>query len=97
MQIISILKQHEAGMPTKEVIRQVRITEQTFYRWKNKFGGMKGEENGSVCTVIDALGILITRTEKGGFHSKSECFKPSKKQSTWPKGTFVVSSYSTLV
>jgi putative transposase len=29
-QIISILKQHEAGMPTKEVIRQAGITEQTF-------------------------------------------------------------------
>lgn len=40
-QIISILKQHEAGMPTKEVIRQAGITEQTFYRWKNKYGGME--------------------------------------------------------
>lgn len=32
VQIINILNQHEAGMPTKEVIRQAGITEQTFYR-----------------------------------------------------------------
>lgn len=40
-QIIGFLKQHEAGMATKEVIRQAGITEQTFYRWKNKYGGME--------------------------------------------------------
>ncbi|MGC6566146.1 MAG: transposase, partial [Akkermansiaceae bacterium] len=40
-QIIGLLKQHENRMPTKEVIRQAEITEQTFYRWKNKFGGME--------------------------------------------------------
>ncbi|MDE5118206.1 MAG: transposase, partial [Trichodesmium sp. St2_bin2_1] len=28
-------------MATKEVIRQAGITEQTFYRWKNKYGGME--------------------------------------------------------
>ena len=40
-QIIAALKQHEAGMPVKELIRQVGITEQTFYRWKSKYGGME--------------------------------------------------------
>lgn len=40
-QIIGALKQQEAGMPVKELIRQVGITEQTFYRWKSKFGGME--------------------------------------------------------
>lgn len=40
-QIIGVLKQQEAGMPVKELIRQVGITEQTFYRWKSKFGGME--------------------------------------------------------
>ncbi|NJK91049.1 MAG: transposase [Blastochloris sp.] len=40
-QIIRTLKQQEAGTPVKELIRQVGITEQTFYRWKNKFGGME--------------------------------------------------------
>lgn len=40
-QIIGFLKQHEAGMPTRELIRQAGISEQTFYRWKSKFGGME--------------------------------------------------------
>lgn len=40
-QIISTLKQQESGMPVKQLIRQVGITEQTFYRWKSKYGGME--------------------------------------------------------
>ena len=40
-QIIQTLKQHEAGTPVKQLIRQAGISEQTFYRWKNKFGGME--------------------------------------------------------
>jgi putative transposase len=43
-QIISILKQHENGVPTKELIRQHNISEQTFYRWKSKYGGMELSE-----------------------------------------------------
>ncbi|MEY3393944.1 MAG: hypothetical protein RL346_180 [Verrucomicrobiota bacterium] len=27
-------------MPTQELIRKAGICEQTFYRWKSKFGGM---------------------------------------------------------
>jgi putative transposase len=34
------LKQAETGTPVKEVIRKMGISEQTFYRWKNKTGGM---------------------------------------------------------
>ena len=40
-QIISILKGHEAGMPAQEVIRKHGIANGTFYRWKEKFSGMK--------------------------------------------------------
>lgn len=40
-QIIGILKQQEAGLSVKELTRQAGITEQTFYRWKSKFGGME--------------------------------------------------------
>lgn len=39
-QIIGVLKQAEAGMPTEEVCRQQGISEATFYRWKSKYGGM---------------------------------------------------------
>ena len=40
-QIIGILKQGEAGLPTTELCRQHSITEQTYYRWKAKYGGME--------------------------------------------------------
>ena len=39
-QIIAILKQGEAGLTTAELCRQQGITEQTYYRWKAKYGGM---------------------------------------------------------
>lgn len=39
-QIIRILKEAEAGLSTKDICRQHGICEQTFYRWRRKFGGM---------------------------------------------------------
>jgi putative transposase len=43
-QIIGILKAHEAGAKVSDVIRQHGISEQSFYRWKSKFGGMEVSE-----------------------------------------------------
>ncbi len=34
------LKQAETGTPVAEVIRRMGISEQTFYRWKQKYGGL---------------------------------------------------------
>ncbi len=39
-QIIGILREQEAGAKVQEIIRRHGIAEQTFYRWKAKFGGM---------------------------------------------------------
>ncbi len=39
-QITFALRQVEGGVPVKEVCRKLQISEQTFYRWKKKFGGM---------------------------------------------------------
>lgn len=39
-QIASILRQAEAGTAVSEVCRQNNITEQTFYRWKKKYGSL---------------------------------------------------------
>ena len=39
-QIIQALKKHEAGAQVTEICRELGIAEQTFYRWKSKFGGM---------------------------------------------------------
>jgi len=40
-QIIGVLKESEVGAATKELCRRHGISEQTFYRWKAKFGGME--------------------------------------------------------
>ncbi len=39
-QIIGVLREHEAGGTAKEICRRHGISEQTFYRWKSKYGGM---------------------------------------------------------
>jgi putative transposase len=43
-QIAFALKQAETGTPVMEVIRKMGITEQTFYRWKKKYGGLGSSE-----------------------------------------------------
>jgi len=40
-QIISILKEQEAGAKTADVCRRHGISDATFYKWKAKFGGME--------------------------------------------------------
>jgi putative transposase len=40
-QIISILKEHQAGAPLPELARRHEVAENTIYRWKSKFGGME--------------------------------------------------------
>ena len=39
-QIIAILKEHEAGVPTAELCRKHGISSATFYAWRKKLGGM---------------------------------------------------------
>ncbi len=43
-QIITILKEQEAGMATAEVCRRHGISSATFYKWKSKFGGLDVSE-----------------------------------------------------
>ena len=40
-QIIRILREGEAADNIRDVCRQHNISEQTFYRWRNKYGGME--------------------------------------------------------
>ena len=39
-QIIGVLKEAEAGIKPAELCRKHGLSEQTFYRWKAKYGGM---------------------------------------------------------
>lgn len=40
-QIIGVLKEHQAGIPTAELCRKHGISEATFYNWRSRYGGME--------------------------------------------------------
>jgi putative transposase len=43
-QIVGVLQEHEAGAATAALCRHHDISEQTFYRWKQKYGGLERGE-----------------------------------------------------
>ena len=43
-QIVSILKEAEAGQPFKEICRKYGISSASYYNWKSKFGGLSVSE-----------------------------------------------------
>jgi len=43
-QIVSALKKQEAGIPIKDISREMGISEATFYNWKSKYGGMEASD-----------------------------------------------------
>jgi putative transposase len=52
-QIIAILKEHEAGVKTADLCRKHGIADQTFYNWKNKYGGLDVSEARRLKTLED--------------------------------------------
>ena len=43
-QIVAILKEAEAGMPVKDICRKYGIGHSTFYKWREKYGGMEASD-----------------------------------------------------
>jgi hypothetical protein len=43
-QIISVLKEHEAGAKAADLARKHGVSEATLYNWKSKYGGMDVSE-----------------------------------------------------
>lgn len=39
-QIVSILKQQDAGVKVADICREHGISQATFYKWRSKYGGM---------------------------------------------------------
>jgi putative transposase len=68
-QIVSILKEAEAGMTHKEICRKHGIANQTFYHWRAKYGGMqvsdvkrlKGleDENAQLKRIVGEQALLL--------------------------------------
>lgn len=40
-QIFRILKESQSGIKTVELCRKYGVSQNTFYKWKNKYGGME--------------------------------------------------------
>ena len=43
-QIVAALKQVELGLPVADLIRQLGISEQTYYRWKKSYAGLESDQ-----------------------------------------------------
>ncbi len=43
-QIVSILKEADAGVKVKDICRQHGISDATYYNWKSKYGGMQASD-----------------------------------------------------
>lgn len=43
-QIVAAIKKQEAGIPVKDICREVGISDATFYNWKAKYGGMEASD-----------------------------------------------------
>jgi len=43
-QIVSMLKEAEAGLAVKELCRKYGVSAGCYYQWKSKFGGMSASE-----------------------------------------------------
>lgn len=52
-QIISMIKEQEAGMPTAEVCRKHGLSPDTFYKFKSKYGGMNASDAVRLRTLED--------------------------------------------
>ncbi|OCG47644.1 transposase [Gilliamella sp. Choc5-1] len=44
-QIVAILKEAEAGIPVKELCRKYGMGNSTFYKWREKYGGMETSDS----------------------------------------------------
>lgn len=42
-QISQALKEHESGKKASDICRELNISQNTFYLWKRKYGGMDSE------------------------------------------------------
>ena len=57
-QIIGMLKEQEAGLPTAEVCRKYGISHASFYKYKAKFGGMDVSDARKLRALEDENGKL---------------------------------------
>ncbi len=52
-QIVGILKEHEAGAGLADLCRRHGISQQTVYRWRQKYGGLERPEAARLKALAD--------------------------------------------
>jgi putative transposase len=57
-QIISVLREHEAGAKAADLARKHGISEATLYNWKAKYGGMDVSDARKLRALTDENGKL---------------------------------------
>jgi len=57
-QIVAVLKQAELGLPVADLIRQIGISEQTFYQWKRQYAGLESDQVRELKQVVEENGRL---------------------------------------
>jgi putative transposase len=83
-QIVSILKQADAGVPIKDICRQAGISVPTYYQWKSKYGGMEASDLKRV-KELEAENARLKRTTGRSFWAKHSPNGP--KPAAWPSST----------
>jgi putative transposase len=43
-QIVKAIKAHEGGRKVDEICREMEVTPTTFYKWKQRYGGMEASD-----------------------------------------------------
>ena len=52
-QVVAALKQVELGLPVADLIRQLGISEQTYYRWKKSYAGLESDQVRELRQVVE--------------------------------------------
>ena len=69
-QIIGMIKEQEAGMPTADVCRKHGLSPSTFYKYKSKYGGMEVSD-------VAKMRVLKTRMPSSSVCSPIRCWTTS--------------------
>lgn len=43
-QIVKALREHEAGRPVEDIVRELGIAKVTFYKWRKQYAGMESSQ-----------------------------------------------------
>ena len=67
-EIVAKLRQVEVlqgqGQSISDAVRQIGVTQQTYYRWRKQYGGMGRVNSGAKCNTAGRFGICLMHNVK---------------------------------